>query len=173
MNAQQPPDDPADFGALYDRYVECLYRFIYSRVHDRSLAEDLTEEVFLKALKNIESFHHRGLGVGPWLYRIAANTIVDHYRDAGRSHDMQSKLHGGQPADDVLELVVRRDQLRRVHRAINQLPAQQRRAMTLRFSRDLPLNEVAHLMNKSSAAVKLLVYRAVQHLRRDLVLMEG
>jgi RNA polymerase sigma factor (sigma-70 family) len=170
---EQAQEDPADFAALYDRYVERIYRFIYSRVHERLLAEDITEEVFLKALKNIKSYRQMGLGCGPWLYRIATNAITDHYRRSQRLLRLESGASDSHAADNVLEVVVRRDQVRRVWRAMEQLPPQQRKAMVLRFSSDLPIGDVARLMNKSSDAVKLLVYRAVQRLRRDLVPIEA
>lgn len=82
MAAQQPPDDPGGFEILYDRYFERIYRFVYARVRERSVTEDITTEVFSKALRNMGDVAVMRHGVGPWLYRIAEGAVADHYRRA-------------------------------------------------------------------------------------------
>src|SRR2546421_639217 len=94
-------DDPAAFAAIYDRYVERIHRFIYSRVHDRTLAEEITEDVFFKALEHMSTYRERGCGVGPWLYRIAENAIADHYRRRARVVTLEARLADQPSADDV------------------------------------------------------------------------
>src|ERR1700682_4351813 len=76
---EQAKDDPTAFGVLYDRYVERIYRYFYSRVHDRCLAEDITEEVFLRALTRIANYRDTGACFSAWLYRIACHSIAGHY----------------------------------------------------------------------------------------------
>jgi RNA polymerase sigma-70 factor (ECF subfamily) len=164
--------DPAAFGVLYDRNVERIYRFVYSRVRDRCLAEDITEEVFMSALKNIAKYRFTGACFSSWLYKIACNAIVSHYRRAKSEVPLESASHIADRTDGVLEEVVRRDRSRRIWEAIGRLPAKQREAMTLRFSADLPHYDVARMMGRSPAAVKLLIYRAVQRLRCELVTLE-
>ena len=164
--------DPAAFGILYDRYVERIYRFIYARVHDRPLAEDITEEVFVKALKNIRSYRQMGCGFGPWLYRIAANAVADHYRSPERTLPLDV-AGDQQAADDVAEQVARRDQVRELWQAVDRLPAKQRQAMLLRFSSDLSIADVARIMNRRPGAVKLLVFRGTRRVRQDLVPLEA
>src|SRR5438270_12724651 len=102
----QEEEGPDGFAAIYDRYVERIYRFIYSRVHDRSLAEEITEDVFFKALKHLSTYRERGCGIGPWLYRIAENAIADHYRRRAKAVGLQSLLAHPPSADDVQELVI-------------------------------------------------------------------
>ena len=160
--------DPEAFGMLYDRYVGKVYRFAYCRMRDRSLAEDLTSEVFFKALKGIRTYDHRRHGLSSWLYRIAENTAVDFYRkrrpEAGlEAGDAVPSSHPS-PADDVAQ----RDTIGQIWTAVDRLPAQQRTAMRLRFNRDLTNRQVGALMGKSPAAVKLLVHRAVTRLRVEL-----
>ncbi len=159
--------DPEAFGDLYDRYCGQIYRFVYGRVSERSLAEDITEEVFFKALKNIKGYRHMGRSFSSWLYRIACRAVADHYRGHRPELELEEAEQLPDHADSVLDEVVRRDRIRRVWQAIDQLPAQQRVAMVLRFSEDLSSEQIGRIMGKSSAAVKLLVYRAVQRLRRE------
>lgn len=170
---EQAKHDPAAFGVLYDRYVERIYRFVYSRVHERCLAEDISEEVFLNALKNIAKYRYTGACFSAWLYKIACNAIVSHYRRAKSEVALESASHLADGTDGVLEEVVRRDRSRRIWEAIDRLPAKQREAMRLKFSADLPQDDVARMMGKSPAAVKLLIYRAMQRLRCELVTLEG
>lgn len=160
--------DPAAFGDLYDRYCGQIYRFVYTRVRDRSLAEDITSEVFMKALKNIRQFREMGRPFSCWLYQIAVRAVADHYRAERGEVELEEAQHLPARGLTVIDEVIRRERSRRVWQAIDRLPAQQRTAMVLKFSEDRSLEEIGQVMGKSSAAVKLLVYRAVQRLRREL-----
>src|SRR5438128_12137630 len=79
---ERAKEDPDAFGALYDRYFPQIYRFAYSRVRDQSLAEDVTSEVFFKALKNIKRYTYSGHPFSSWLYQITLNAVADQYRGA-------------------------------------------------------------------------------------------
>lgn len=160
--------DPEAFGMLYDRYVGRVYRFAYWRMRDRALAEDLTSEVFFKALKAIRTYDHRQHALSAWLYRIAENAAVDLYRkrrpEAGlEAGDTVPSSHPS-PADEVAQ----RDTIGQIWTAVERLPAQQQTAMRLRFEHDLTNRQAGDLMGKSPAAVKLLVHRAVTRLRVEL-----
>jgi RNA polymerase sigma-70 factor (ECF subfamily) len=163
---------PDAFGVLYDRYFAQIYRFAYSRLRDQSLAEDVTSEVFFKALKNIKRYTYAGHPFSSWLYQIALNCVADHYR----GHRGELELEDASPVPDnaptVVDEVVRRDRSRRVWAAIDQLPRQQRAAMVLKFGEDRKIDEIAHIMGKSSGAVKLLLHRGVERLRRELPALE-
>lgn len=165
--------DPAAFGDLYDRYCGLIYRYVYSRVRDRALAEDITEEVFFKALKNIRQFRHMGRPFSSWLYQIATRAVADHYRADRGEVELEEAEDLPARGTSVLDEVIRRERSRRVWQAIDRLPCHQRTAMVLKFSEDRTLQEIGQVMGKSSAAVKLLVYRAVQRLRRELPPLES
>jgi RNA polymerase sigma-70 factor (ECF subfamily) len=165
--------DPTAFGVLYDRYFERIYRFVYSRVHERCLAEDITEEVFLKALKGIPNYRDTGACFSAWLYRIASNAIVSHYRRNKNEVDLEAVANLAAMTEGVLDAVVRRDRSRRIWEAIDRLPPRQREVMRLKFGADLPLEDVGRMMGKSSGAIKILVHRATQRLRRELVPLQG
>src|SRR5512136_1271211 len=72
--------DPVAFGEIYERYYLGVYKYVYYRVGDQALGEDLTMEVFLKAMEAIDSFSFRGVPFSAWLYRIASNLVIDHFR---------------------------------------------------------------------------------------------
>lgn len=160
--------EPEAFGVLYDRYFLQIYRFAYSRVHEQSLAEDVTSEVFFKALKNIQRYTYSGHPFSSWLYQITLNAVADHYRGQRGEVELEDRpdLPAGEPP--VLDEVVRRDRSRRIWSAIDQLPRQQRAAMVLKFGEDRKIDDIAHIMGKSSGAVKLLLHRGVERLRREL-----
>jgi RNA polymerase sigma-70 factor, ECF subfamily len=160
--------DPAAFGDLYDCHVERIYRFIASRVRDGRLAEDITQEVFFSALKNMPKYRDTGASFSAWLYRIACNAIVTHYRRSRNEVGVESLTGVAATTEGVLDAVVRREGSRRIWQAIDRLPPRQREAMRLKFSADLSMEGVARAMGTSPAAIKLLVHRAVQRLRREL-----
>jgi RNA polymerase sigma-70 factor (ECF subfamily) len=159
--------DPEAFGLLYDRYVGQVFAFAYNRLRDRTSAEDLTSEVFHRALRNIRHYQP----VGPfraWLYRIAKNAIVDAHRRKRPEPSLEEGLAIRDEGRSVADEVSERDLIGRIWTAVDSLPAAQRTAMRLRFDQDLTNRGAGDLMGKTSGAVKLLVHRAVQRLRTEL-----
>ena len=165
---ERAKEDPDAFGALYDRYFPQIYRFAYSRVRDQSLAEDVTSEVFFKALRNIKRYTYSGHPFSSWLYQITLNAVADHYRGQHGEVELEEGADVPSGGPSVVDEVVRRDRSRRVWSAIDQLPRQQRAAMVLKFGEDRKIEEIAHILGKSSGAVKLLLHRGVERLRREL-----
>lgn len=166
---ERAKSDADAFGELYDHYVDQMYRFIYSRVREPILAEEITSDVFFKALKAIGRYRAEGHPFSSWLYQIASNAINDHYR-SHRNHsnvDDAIDLHDG--SAPLGETVVARDEARRVWDAIDKLPPQQRTAITLKLGEDLKLAQIGTIMGKSEGAIKLLVHRGMTTLRAQLV----
>jgi RNA polymerase sigma-70 factor (ECF subfamily) len=166
---ERAKSDPAAFGLLYDRYASQIYRFVRARVRDDGIAEDITAEVFLSALRHIKSYQDQGRPFSCWLYRIAVNAVASHYRNKRSPLSLDEHLELVSPVIDPLDEVVGRERLRIVWEAVDRLPAQQRAAMILKFSEDMTMEEVGAVLGKSQAAAKLLIYRAMQRLRRELV----
>src|ERR1700736_3345884 len=83
--------DPAAFGELYDRYFSQIYRFVYSRVRDQTAAEDVTSEVFMKALRGIGRYQDTGRPFSAWLYQIAVNAVNDRYRASRTFEDIEEQ----------------------------------------------------------------------------------
>jgi RNA polymerase sigma-70 factor (ECF subfamily) len=160
--------DPTAFGLLYDRYVQRVYRFVSSRVHESSLAEDITEDVFFSALKAMATYRYTGASFSSWLYRIATNAVCSHYRRCRNELDLETLTDLADATESVLDAVVRRARSQRIWEAIGRLPSRQREAMTLKFSADLSTQDVGRIMGTSPGAIKLLIFRAVQELRREL-----
>jgi RNA polymerase sigma-70 factor, ECF subfamily len=170
---QRAKSDPTAFGVLYDRYCERIYRYVYARVQERCLAEDITEEVFFRALKSMSNYRDTGACFSAWLYTIARNAIVSHYRRNKNEVDLETVANLAAMTEGVLDAVVRRDGNRRIWKAIDRLPPRQREAMRLKFAADLSHEDVGRMMGKSSAAIKVLVHRATERLRRELVPLEA
>lgn len=165
---ERAKSDPAAFSELYDRYARQIYRFVRARVRDDGVAEDITAEVFLSALRHIKGYRDQGRPFSCWLYRIAVNAIASHYRRQRSSLSLDEHLGLVSPVLDPLDEVVGRERLRTVWEAVDRLPVQQRAAMILKFSEDMTMEEVGAVLGKSQAAAKLLIYRAMQRLRREL-----
>lgn len=165
--------DPDAFALLYDRYVERVYQFTYRRLASHADAEDVTAQTFHRALEHLDRYEWRGLPFGAWLFRIARNLIVDHLRAAGSPLSLDEvSANGAEPADADTQLpeqaLIAWDEARAAWAAVAALPPLQRRAVVLRFGRDLSHAEVGRLIGRSEAATKQLIYRAMLTLRARL-----
>ena len=159
--------DPRQFGALYDRHFQQIYRFVYSRVREQTAAEDVTSEIFMKALKAMPRYQDTGRPFAAWLYQIAVNAIADRYRTLRPSQPLDD-FHDLRVAGPALEdLAAHRDELRRIWTLVEQLPGQQKTALVLKFQEDMKIEDIAVAMGKSPGAVKLLIHRGVSRLRDE------
>ncbi|MEV8513296.1 sigma-70 family RNA polymerase sigma factor [Dactylosporangium sp. NPDC051484] len=166
--------DGAAFGLLYDRYFDTVFRFVYFRVGNRQLAEDLTADTFLRALKRIGSFTWQGRDLGAWLVTIARNLVADHFK-SGRYRlevttgdvldaDRPDRGPEGSPEAAVIDHITNVDLLK----AVKQLNPEQQECIVLRFLHGFSVAETAQTMNKNEGAIKALQYRAVRALARLL-----
>ena len=164
--------DAEAFGELYDRYLDLVYRYVYYRVGSAQLAEDLTSETFLRALRRITSFTWQGRDVGAWLMTIARNLIADHYKSSRTRLELSTddvtesgaRLTTDGPEDAVLEAMQNRVLLA----VVKQLGAEQQECIVLRFLQGLSVAETAQAMGKNDGAIKALQYRAIRSLGRLL-----
>ncbi len=161
--------DPAKFDALYELHFERVYGFVASRTHDRATAEDVTSEVFHKALANLPRYEWRGVPFAAWLLRIAANAVVDQAKRAARefpSPDDPEEISGdpGFQASELRTIEYRAKLLR----SVEQLPEAQRRVVHERFVEQKSIREIARKLGKSEGAVKQLQLRALQRLRAQI-----
>ena len=157
------------FGQLYDHYQPAIYRFVFVKVGRREDAEDITHQVFVSAWQNIKTYTHRGNPFSSWLYRIARNLVIDHYR-AKKSEISLEKID---PETFVLPSTLNVDvatkfEVEKVMAALAKLKPDYQDVIILRFVEDLPLKEVAHAISKTEGAVKLMQHRAIKELRRLL-----
>jgi len=153
--------DPARFGDLYERHFERVYAFVVRRVRDRDAAEDVTADVFQRALANLPKYEWRGAPFGAWLFRIAANAIADRSKRAARE-----AAAPGDPSDASVELDLDHiDLVARLFRLVDTLPADQRSVILHRFVDERSIRDVAQRMNKTEGAIKQLQSRALETLR--------
>jgi len=165
---ERAKQDADAFGELYDHYFGQIYRFVYSRLHDQDSAEDVTSEVFFKALRAIGRYKPSGHPFSAWLYQISVNAINDHYRSRRPVSSLDAAIAVADPQRPVAERVVDSAEAARVWAAIDELPAQQRTAMTLKLGEDLKLAQIGRIMGKSEGAVKLLIHRGMIGVRQRL-----
>ncbi len=165
--------DKEAFTELYETYFDKLYRYIVVRIGNRAEAEDMTQQVFVKAYKSISSYRWRGVPFSAWLFRIAHNLIVDFFRKEGKRPTVPLDESLVASNDNVQQVVERRLDVERVMAATRQLTAAQREVVSLRFAGGLAIAEVARVMGKSEGAVKALQHSAIAALRRVLLVGEN
>jgi RNA polymerase sigma-70 factor, ECF subfamily len=153
---------------LFDHYHLSVYRYIASRVHRPSDAEDLTQLVFVKALEALPRYESRGIPFGGWLFRLARNTVIDHVRTRHDHVDLDAAI--GQAGRDAGpdEITVARQELDEVAEALAALTDEQRDAVALRFFAGLSAREAAEVMGKQEGTIRGLQFRAIAALRRKL-----
>jgi len=160
--------DPEAIGALYDRYVVRIYNYIYHRVGQADLAEDLTSQVFARMLEAIREGRAWRTSFSGWIYRIAHNLVIDHYRRRGRAAFVELEEASPLISDeaDPLRKVEARLESEHLRAALGKLTEEQAEVIALRFLDEFSIAEVAAMMNKTEGAIKALQYRAVLALRR-------
>jgi RNA polymerase sigma-70 factor (ECF subfamily) len=154
--------DTQAFAQLYRAYVDNIYRYIYFRVNAIPVAEDLTADVFMKALEGLPRYQDRAVPFLGWLYRIAHARLVDYYRRSRQHEDI-----------DALELGIVQDldaplMAEHVRTALHTLTDEQQQVVILRFVEGRSLQETAELLGKTEGAIKTMQHRALQSLARAL-----
>ncbi len=155
-----------DFAQLYDAHSKSIYRFIYYKTHHRETAEDLTSITFMKALNAMESFDGDKASFKTWLYQIARNAVIDHYRahkvteDLDDAWDISDKTDIERDADFLLKIEA-------VQKYMQKLKPDQREVVLLRVWGGHGFKEIAQIMGKSEAACKMLFKRIIEKLRDD------
>jgi len=160
--------DAEAFGVLYDRYCDRILRYVSRRLYDSQAAEDVTAEVFFKALRALDGYRPETAPFSAWLYRIAANTVVDVLRARRPTAPLEHAPDLPDQAASVEQQVVDRSEVDRVWAAVDQLTEAQRTAVTLRLGEDLPIAQIAAQMGRSEGAVKLLLNRGLSAVRELL-----
>ena len=167
--------DSQAFAALYDRYVERVYRFVVYRVQgDSALAEDITSEVFLRALRKIKGFQWQGRDVGAWFLTIARNLVLDHFK-SGRARlevlGIETPI-GDDRVVDAEDAALSRVSTQDLYKAIQRLGNEQQEVIYWRFLQGYSVAETAAAMGKTDGAIKALQYRAVKALYKLVVVGE-
>jgi RNA polymerase sigma-70 factor, ECF subfamily len=162
--------DRSRFADIYEEYFELVYAYVARRVRDRSTAEDLTSDVFHKALANLPRFKWTGAPFASWLFRIASNLIADRAKRKAKISASSEEVElipqaARKDSQSGLEDVERQAQL---FRLVDGLPEDQKRVVSLRFAEDKSIKEISNELGRSEGAVKQLQFRALQNLRAKL-----
>lgn len=157
------------FGLLYDQYEPKIYRFILLRTSRREEAEDLTHQVFLNAWQRIGAYRSEGHPFGSWLYRIARNLVIDHYRTKKNQvslDEVDPEIFSFAPAHE--ETMDRKMLFAKVTKAMLTLKQEHQDVLIMRFVEELSHKEIAETLGKTEGAIKLLQHRAIQGLKKIL-----
>lgn len=164
-----PAAGQAALTALYERYQASVYRFLYYRVGDEQVAEDLASEVFLRMIHALPGYRPQRVSFKAWLFQIARNLAIDYYRSTSKGEMVkleENLMDGGAPVEASVEQGLTHQTLRR---ALQKLAEDQRDVVILRFIIGMPISEAARALHKSEDAVKGLQRRALQTLKEILI----
>jgi RNA polymerase sigma-70 factor (ECF subfamily) len=162
--------DSEAFGVLYERYVGRIYSYVYYRTGNAHDAEDLTERVFIRALRHIGSYNHRGVPFSAWLYRIAHNLVANWHRDNSRRKEIPlddgalAEHSAGLPEHEMMQV----EERERLLRVIRHLPSERQQLLILKFVEHLSNAEIGVIMGRTEGAVKSLYHRTLLSLRDEL-----
>jgi RNA polymerase sigma-70 factor (ECF subfamily) len=161
--------DPARFADVYENYFELVYAYVARRVRSRHEAEDLTAEVFHRALRSLPRFKWTGAPFAAWLFRIASNMIADRAKRAAREQSVTldedlATSAAGEPQSNVEEV----ERQTHMFRLVDELAGDQRRVVVMRFAEEKSIREIAQTLGRSEGAVKQLQFRALQNLRAKI-----
>lgn len=159
--------DAEAFGELYERYAEVIFRYVYSHLDSRLDAEDLTEDIFMRAWKALDKYDERGLPFSAFLFRSARNSLIDYYRQHKPLQSIEDlELHSNEP--DPEELVSDRLSNADLKKAITGLREDYRSVLIFRFLSGYSPEETAQVMQRSIGAVRVLQHRALLALKEVL-----
>ena len=165
--------DPRAFEALYRKYVAQVYNFALYELRDPHAAEDLTAQVFLRALDGLASFREQseppGSSFRVWLFQICRNTLSNERRRVRRHPASPLELaFDVASTDDVQAEALDREQLSRAWEQIGKLPTERRQALVLRFVEEMSTREIGEVLNRSEGATRVLIHRALQTVARQI-----
>ena len=161
--------DAEAFGQLYDQHFDRIYRYLAFKTGDRTEAEDLTQQVFLKAWDAIGSYKPKGTPFASWLFRIAHNQLVDHLRKQSKRKEAPLEETVMAPSSSDPSLIAEKNlRIEELAAACEHLTEAQREVISLRFAAGLSTAEVAKAMGRSEGAIKQLQHSALVALRKTM-----
>lgn len=155
------------FGELYDIFINPIYRYIHYRVGPQE-AEDLTELVFLKSWENIRQYRKGVHSFSAWLFRIAHNIIVDFYRSNHQQVELSEEIEDERLESNSIQRSHRHFDQEILAQAMRQLKDVYRQIIILRYINDFSYEEIVHIMGRSHAALRILQFRALRSLKKNL-----
>jgi len=160
--------DTDKFGEIYEKYVDKIFAFIVHKTFNKELAEDLTQDVFVKILNKISSFDPQKASLQTWCFTIARNTVIDHYRTFKSESDIDD-FWDLSSDDDVLSTADKKLKLEKISHEMKRLSARDREILTLRFWQDLKFSEIAEICGMTESAAKVAASRAIKKLKMEFL----
>ncbi|HTX86602.1 MAG TPA: RNA polymerase sigma factor [Candidatus Nanoarchaeia archaeon] len=160
--------DHEAFGIIYNAYFSQIYRYVYFRVRDKSAAEDIVQSVFLKVFAKLPSYEERARPPLAYLFTVARNKIIDHWRKNKPIELAGDNDFNGipDPAETAEETVSRAVAMEKISRALEDISADQREVIILKFLNELSYREIAEISGKNETAVRKLASRGLKKLRQ-------
>jgi RNA polymerase sigma-70 factor (TIGR02952 family) len=157
------------FTAFYEQYLPKIFRYISYRINDKYLAEDITSAVFEKALTKFNQYNAEKAAISTWIFRIARNTLIDHYRANSRAHTVHLDEALDTPEKDKSpeQAVIEEEESQMLKRCIAKLSPPEQEIVSLKFSAEMTNRQIAGLLGLSESNVGVILYRAVRKLRSD------
>jgi RNA polymerase sigma-70 factor, ECF subfamily len=157
------------FGEIYDLYIDSVYRYVYYRI-SREDVEDLTENIFVRVWENIDKYKPGEHPFSSWLFRIAHNMVVDHYRYHRKHISLRDRLpiHLNQSSDDPVDWTGKRLTQKHIRDALKFVKEPYQQVLVLKFLNGFSNQEVADIMNRKVGNIRILQYRALKSLRQIL-----
>jgi RNA polymerase sigma-70 factor, ECF subfamily len=156
------------FAQLYDAYLDRVYRYIFFRVSDDQTAEDLSSQVFLKAWEGLDRYHRNGSPFVAWLYTIAHNVVIDHYRTRRECVALDEIVPLASQEESLDEQITTNFDLQTMRDVLQILNEEQQQVLTLRFIAELSTESIAKVMGKREGAIRALQMRALQMMAKHM-----
>jgi RNA polymerase sigma-70 factor (ECF subfamily) len=162
--------DARAFGALYDHYFPRVYNYVYFRVQDQATSDDLVSTIFMRALDRLDTYREERGTFGVWLFRIAHNVVVDHYRSAARQallplEQVESLVSGDPPVEQSL---AQQQQTKALLAQVARLSEREQEIIGLKFGGGLTNRKIAALVGLKENNIAVILYRAMRKLRQAL-----
>jgi RNA polymerase sigma-70 factor (ECF subfamily) len=159
-----------EFGKIYDQYIEKIFRFIFLKINSKEVAEDLTSETFLRAWKVFQNGNPKIENISAFLYKTAQNLITDYYREKGKAQIISPEVGRpiADPRQNLEKQAILNSEIERIMKALSQLDEDYQNAIIWYYLDELPIQEVANLLNRTVPATRVLISRAIKALREKL-----
>jgi RNA polymerase sigma-70 factor, ECF subfamily len=166
--AEEAKNDPAKFGALYDKYFDQIYRYVYRRVSDKEMVYDLVSQTFFDALNHIKSYEYRGFPFSAWLYKIAHNNVLKWYRTNSRQQvvDLDQGLDTADTEYTPDEAAKDSESRNEISRIMAKLESEDREIIRLKYFEGASNIEIAEIMGLSANHIGVKVFRALKKVKQ-------
>jgi RNA polymerase sigma-70 factor (ECF subfamily) len=159
------------FAELYEQFMPKVYRYVTFRIRDEHMAQDLTATVFEKALAKYDSFNPQRAAFSTWIFTIARNTVIDHYRVYGKHEDIvpdvEAKTTAQFPSPE--DEAIKEENTRKLRQFISQLNKREQEAIVLKYSNGMSNREIAQILNLTETNVGSILCRTIGKLRKSFV----